>query len=162
MEFLHMNTDKPIKAEAIAESRSKTLYPEPFAALMDGRSKRKLGDHFGLENFGINLTKLSPGAMSALKHRHLKQDEFIYILSGTPTLVYGEKEYEMAPGDCFGFKCNNGVAHHLVNNSNSQVVYLEIGDRTPGDQVEYPDDDLLALSSKNGSWAFLHKDGTPY
>lgn len=157
-----MSDSKPISAEDVTEIRRKSLYPEPFASLMEGRSKRRLGDHFGLENFGVNLTRLAPGAMSALKHRHSKQDEFIYILSGTPTLVYGDAEFPMAPGGCFGFRHDNGLAHQLVNRSGSDAVYLEIGDRTAGDEVQYPDDDLSATAQEDGSWVFCHKDGTPY
>ena len=157
-----MSDRKPAKAEEVMENRRKTVYPEPFASRVEGRSKRRLGDHFGLENFGVNLTRLAPGAMSALKHRHSKQDEFIYILSGTPTLVYGDAEFPMAPGECFGFRCGHGLAHHLVNRSGSDTVYLEIGDRTPGDTVEYPDDDLSAAAQEDGSWVFCHKDGRPY
>jgi uncharacterized cupin superfamily protein len=153
---------KPINAEAIAANLGKSTYPPPFTSMMEGRIKRKLGDHFGLENFGVNLTTLSPGAMSALKHRHKKQDEFVYILSGAPTLIHAEMEYTMRPGECFGFRCNNGMAHHLVNRSDEDVVYLEIGDRTKGDEVEYPDADLRAVSQEDGSWVFLHKDGAPY
>lgn len=94
-----MHNITPINADSIAENKNKSLYPEPFASMVKGRSKRKLGDHFGLTNFGVNLTKLSPGTISALKHHHSKQDEFIYILSGIPTLIYGDNEYLMAPGD---------------------------------------------------------------
>ncbi len=157
-----MNKIDPISAKQIQVASTKSLYPEPFASMMEGRVKRKLGDHFGLTNFGINLTELNPGAMSALKHHHLKQDEFIYILSGTPILVFGGKEFEMQPGDCFGFKKGQNIGHQLVNKSEELVVYLEIGDRTVGDIVEYPDNDLCAQSSTVGSWTFLHKDGTPY
>lgn len=151
-----------ISAKQIDFTSKKSLYPEPFASLMEGRVKRKLGDYFGLTNFGINLTELNPGAMSALKHHHLKQDEFIYILSGAPTLIFGNEEYVMSPGECFGFKKGQNIGHQLVNKSKELVVYLEIGDRSVGDKVEYPDDDLSAQSNTDGSWFFLHKNGTPY
>ena len=157
-----MDLPKPMQATGIVENNSKSAYPEPFASLMNGRAKRKLGDYFGLTNFGVSLTELSPGAMSALKHRHLKQDEFIFILSGAPILRYGNKEYLMSPGECFGFACASGVAHQLINRSDNLVVYLEIGDRTAGDQVDYPENDLRAEFQENGVWLFLHKDGTPY
>lgn len=62
-------------------------YPEPFASRMAGREKRPLGDFFGLSNFGVNLTRLIPGAGSALRHAHAMQDEFLYILEGHPVLV---------------------------------------------------------------------------
>jgi uncharacterized cupin superfamily protein len=61
--------------------------PEPFFSRMSKREKRPLGDIFGLKNFGVNLTRLAPAGESALLHRHSKQDEFIYILEGRPTLI---------------------------------------------------------------------------
>lgn len=137
-------------------------YPEPFASRVAGREKRALGDLFGLRNFGVNLTRLPPGAISALLHRHTKQDEFIYILEGTPTLRTGEAEVLLRPGMCAGFAHATGVAHQLVNRSASDVVYLEVGDRSSGDEGSYPEDDLAAVIGSDGKWRFTHKDGTAY
>jgi uncharacterized cupin superfamily protein len=136
-------------------------YPEPFFSRMKGRLKRPLGDLFGLTNFGVNLTTLSPGAVSALRHAHSKQDEFVYILRGHPTLVTDEGRTRLSPGMCAGFKAGTGNGHHLVNETGEDVVYLEAGDRTPGDEGSYPDDDLKA-KLVDGRWAFVHKDGRPY
>jgi uncharacterized cupin superfamily protein len=159
-EFAAMN--KPIAAMAIPERKVKSIYPAPFAELMQGRSKRRLGDHFGLTNFGVNLTEIAPGGMSALKHCHQTQDEFIYILSGMATLVLGDDEFPMVPGDCIGLPAGSGLGHHLLNRSQETVVYLEVGDRSADDNVDYPDDDLQAVSQPGGGWQFLHKDGKPY
>ena len=147
-------------AEAPARSRP-SVYPEPFAARMAGRVKQPLGDLFGLANFGVNRTVLAPGAVSALRHRHTRQDEFIYILDGTPTLVTDAGETVLAPGMCAGFPAG-GDAHMLHNRSDRDAVYLEIGDRTPGDAASYPDDDIAAALDADGKWRFTHKDGTPY
>ncbi len=145
-----------------AAPRSKpSNYPEPFAARMGGREKRALGDVFGLSNFGVNLTRLAPGAQSALRHAHSKQDEFVYILQGHPTLMTDEGATPLAPGMCAGFKAGSGNGHQLVNETSADVVYLEVGDRTPGDEGIYPDDDLKALMVE-GKWQFVHKDGSPY
>jgi uncharacterized cupin superfamily protein len=152
----------PISAKSIPASMGKTNYPAPYAFLVEGRLKRKLGESFGLTNFGVNLTHLSPGAMSALAHSHSKQDEFIYILGGNPTLIFGEEEFILNPGDCHGLKAGTGIAHQLVNRSEENVTYLEIGDRTIGDEVEYPNDDLKATQLSNGEWMMTHKDGRPY
>lgn len=152
----------PLSAESIPVNEKKTIYPEPFASMVEGRDKRKLGDFFGLENFGINLTHLSPGAISALLHHHSKQDEFVYILEGTPTLVLDDKAFIMNPGDCYGFKAGTGVGSQLVNKSNDIVKYLEIGDRAKGDEAEYPDDDLKAIQLEDGRWSLTHKDGRAY
>ncbi|MDX7712776.1 MULTISPECIES: cupin domain-containing protein [Aeromonas] len=153
---------RPIQATAIPENTAKSLYPEPFATLVKHRTKRKLGDHFGLANFGVNLTTLAPGAISALKHHHGRQDEFVYVLSGTPTLRHGEEEYQMSPGECIGFKGGSGLAHQLLNHGEVDAVYLEVGDRLPGDTVEYPDDDLALVQGADGAWSARHKDGSPY
>ena len=154
---------RPIAIKASdAPARTKpSNYPEPFASRMAGRQKRPLGDLFGLTNFGVNLTRLAPNAVSALRHAHSKQDEFIYILQGHPTLHTDEGCTQLSPGMCAGFKANTGNGHNLSNETSEDVLYLEIGDRTPGDEGSYPDDDLKALL-EDGLWKFVHKDGTPY
>ena len=145
-----------------APTRTKpSNYPEPFASRMEGRVKKPLGDIFGLTNFGVNLTRLAPKAVSSLRHAHTKQDEFIYILQGNPALYTDEGRTQLSPGMCAGFKAGTGNGHHLVNESTEEVVYLEAGDRTPGDEGSYPDDDLKALLVE-GKWQFVHKDGAPY
>ena len=136
-------------------------YPEPFASRVAGREKRPLGDLFGLTNFGVNLTCLHPGAQSALRHAHRTQDEFVYILQGSPMLVTDAGETQLIPGMCAGFKAGTGDGHHLINRTNQEVIYLEMGDRSPGDEGTYPDDDLKAMQV-NGKWQFTHKNGEPY
>jgi uncharacterized cupin superfamily protein len=154
---------KPLAIEALAAApRIKpSNYPEPFFSRMAGREKRPLGDLFGLKNFGVNLTRLAPGGESALMHRHSRQDEFIYILQGEPTLVTETGELQLRPGMCAGFPAM-GAAHHLVNRTTSDALYLEIGDPTPGDAGAYPNDDLVATLDETGQWRFAHKDGRPY
>jgi uncharacterized cupin superfamily protein len=151
----------PIAAQSIPAIIGKTNYPEPYASLVQGRLKHKLGDFFGLTNFGVNLTHLLPGAISALAHSHSTQDEFIFVLTGTPTLILGDQEFLLNPGECYGFKAGTGIAHHLVNRSAETVTYLEIGDRTAGDQVKYPNANLKATFI-NGEWMITDKDDRPY
>ncbi len=147
---------------ADAPPRSKpSNYPEPFASRMAGRVKSPLGDLFGLKSFGVNLTRLSPGAVSALHHRHSHQDEFIYVLEGEPTLLTDLGEMQLGPGMAAGFPAS-GTAHHLENRTERDCVILEVGDRAEGDEVTYPTDDIRAVMGDDGKWRFAHKDGTPY
>lgn len=155
------NQDTALIATEVAPRAKKSIYPEPFASRMEGREKRILGDLFGLKNFGVNLTTLAPKAVSALRHSHTKQDEFIYIVQGHPTLLNNVGKTVLAPGMCAGFKAGTDDAHCLVNETDDVVLYLEVGDRSAGDEVNYPDEDLKAVF-QNGAWAFLHKDGSPY
>ena len=134
----------PFVAAATPPRAQATLYPPPFGERMRGREKRTLGDRFGLTNFGVNLTRLEPGAQSSLRHRHSAKDEFIYVVEGHPTLLLDEAEYELSPGMCAGFAAGKG-SHYLVNRSSLPSAYLEVGDRTPRDEVFYPDDDIQVI-----------------
>ena len=104
---------------------------------------------------------LEPGGGSAQRHWHEKEDEFIYVVEGTPTLITDEGETELAPGMFAGFPAGRPNGHNLVNNSDGIVVYLEIGTRTPDDTVMYPDVDMMAVGEE-GEYKFLHKNGMPY
>ena len=117
--------------EAPARTKSSN-YPQPFASRMVGREKHPLSDLFGIANFGVNLTRLAPHASSALRHAHTRQDEFIYILQGHPTLHTDEGHTPLAPDMCAGFKAGTGNAHRLINETEEEVLYLEVGDRVPG------------------------------
>jgi len=108
------------------------------------------------------LTRLPPGGMSALRHTHSSEDEFVYVLEGEPVLVTNMGETSMRPGMCAGFKAGSGNAHHLINRTDREIVYLEIGDRNAGDTVIYPDDDLGRALAPDGTRVFVHKDGRPY
>jgi uncharacterized cupin superfamily protein len=106
-----------------APLRSKrSIYPEPFASGMIGREKKPLGDLFALSKFGVNLTRLAPGTLSALRHAHSMQDEFFYVLQGNPVLVTDIGETQLHPGMCAGFKAGTGDAHQLMNRSSEDVV----------------------------------------
>lgn len=156
-------SDQPIAIEAaLAPLRTTpSVYPEPFASRMKDRVKHPLGNLFGLTNFGVNLTRLKPGGTSALRHAHTRQDEFIYVLEGRPTLVTDEGKTPLSAGMCAGFKAGTGNGHHLINETTQDALYLEIGDRTAGDEASYPDDDLRAVMVE-GKWQFTHKDGREY
>src|SRR5208282_2721130 len=157
-------TMKPVAIEAasVPAARPGRGYPEPFAARVAGRARRALGDLFGLTQFGVNLTRLPPGGMSALRHTHSREDEFVYILEGEPILLTNTGETAMRPGMCAGFKAGSGDAHHLINRTDREIVYLEIGVRNAGDTVIYPDDDLGRALAPDGTRVFVHTDGRPY
>lgn len=150
-----------VVAADVAPNLKKSNYPEPFASLMEAREKRRLGDLFGIAKFGVNLTRLAPGGISALLHGHTRQEEFVYVLEGRPTLVTESGETQLEPGMCAGF-VPSGEAHQLVNRTDETVAILEIGDRLSDDQGFYPKDDLKAVMGADGQWLFTHKDGSAY
>ncbi len=145
---------EPIIAENVYARKGQTNYPEPYAQLVSGRTKRKLGDYFGITNFGVNLTTLEPGSISSLFHHHSSQDEFIYVLKGEVVLRLGDREYSLQPGDCVGLPAGTGTPHQLVNRSSENATYLEIGDRSSGDEVNYPNDPIKVRMDSDGHWVF--------
>ena len=146
-------------AKAPLDSRS--TYPEPFNRVVVGRKRKRLGNAAGLEQFGVNLTTLKPGAASALRHWHQKEDEFVYILEGEVVLIENDGETVLKPGDAAGFKANVPNGHHLVNKSGRDAVYLEIGTRSKLERAEYPDVDLVVIRDETGG-RYTHKNGQPY
>lgn len=142
---------------------SGSRYPQEFQAKVAGRIRQRLGDFAQLQNFGVNLVTLQPGSASALRHYHSQQDEFIYILAGELTLITNAGETILTPGMAAGFPKTEADGHHLVNKSVDIAMYLEVGDRSANDKVNYPDDDLIAQLKENGKgYIFLHKNGLNY
>jgi uncharacterized cupin superfamily protein len=140
---------------------SRSTYPEPFNRAVLGRERKRLGNAAGLDQFGVNLTTLKPGAASALRHWHEKEDEFIYVLEGEVVLIEDDGEVVLRSGDAAGFKANVPNGHHLVNKSGRDAVYLEIGTRSKHERAEYPDDDLRVIRDEKGG-RYTHKNGQPY
>jgi uncharacterized cupin superfamily protein len=136
-------------------------YPEPFKSRVAARRKQRLGEALGLTRFGVNLTTIPPGAVSALRHWHSHEDEFIYVVSGELTLVTDGGEQRLGPGACAGFPAGRADGHCLVNRTDRDAVYLEVGDRRPEDTVTYPDDDIAGRATPQGR-RFTRKNGTPY
>jgi len=147
----------PALDPAAVAVRRGTSYPSGFDAPCAAREKRRLGDALGLRNFGVNLVTLPPGAASSQRHWHSHQDEFVYIVEGEAALVTDAGEQTLGPGMVAGFPAGRADGHHLVNRSGTDVVYLEVGDRPPADDVDYPDIDMLLRGGR-----FIRRDGTPY
>jgi len=143
-------------------SRTTSIYPEKFQHHVAGRVKKALGNAAGLKNYGVNLVTLAPGSCSALRHWHTRQDEFIYIIEGEATLFTNAGEQILTAGMMAGFPAGEDDGHQLINRSDTVVIYLEVGDRTPDDEAYYPDDDLMAKTGENGKRIFTTKDGKLY
>ncbi|MCC0012700.1 MAG: cupin domain-containing protein [Rhodobiaceae bacterium] len=143
------------------EARTKTVYPAEFAHVTNGRAKRALGNAFGLDQFGVNLTDLAPGAASALKHWHTQEDELVYVLSGEVVLLIGDDEEILTAGDCIGFKAGAATGHAIINRSGETATILEVGSRRMDiDEGHYPDVDLHVIPDGKGGRRFVRKDGS--
>ena len=140
---------------------SGSAYPPPFDEIVRGRHRHRLSPATGLRKFGVNLVRLEPGSSSSARHWHTHQDEFVYVVAGTATLVTDDGETEMGQGMAAGFPAGNPNGHQVVNRSDEDVWYLEVGDRPQREDVIYSDDDM-ANAVIDGRPNFTRKDGSAF
>lgn len=139
--------------------RTGSGYPPPYDAPCAARTRKRLGDAGGLQDFGINLMTLPPGGWSSQRHWHSHEDEFVYVLQGELTLVEDAGETILQAGDCAAFPKNSGDGHHLINRSDTVAIYLEVGSRHSEDLTTCSGIDMM---SSNADGRFVRKDGSPY
>ena len=153
----------PALDPATVAGEERQPYPAPWDKALAGKYRKALGDALGLTQLGINLSRLAPGAISALRHWHTGEDEFVYIVSGEPTLVCDSGEQQLRPGHVAGFPAGSGDGHRLENRTGGDAVFLEIGTRATADRVHYSDDDLVLYKTVSApARRFTRRDGTPY
>ena len=146
---------------AQAPVKTGSIYPEPFAAMMQGRSSLRLGEVGGLTQYGVNLVMLEPGAMSSLRHWHLHEDEFVWVVEGECTLVQDGGETVMRPGDCAAFPAGQANGHHFMNFTDRVAKFLVVGTKAPTEIATYCDVDLR-VEMAGGKARFTYKDGTDW
>jgi uncharacterized cupin superfamily protein len=151
----------PVIDQSTIVPRTGSIYPEPYAAMMKGRSSLRLGDAGGLTQFGVNLVILQPGALSSLRHWHRVEDEFVMVTEGECVLVQDEGETVMRPGDCAAFPANDGNGHHFINRSGAVAKFLVIGSRSTHEVATYSDVDLV-VEITEGKARFTYKDGSDF
>jgi uncharacterized cupin superfamily protein len=133
-------------------------YPKEFAYAIVGREKRKIGDAVGLTHFGVNIACIKAGGASALRHWHTSEDEFIYVLEGELVLQENDGELVLKPGDAAGWRANGGIGHCLLNRTDRDAVYLEVGTRSKDEYVHYPDVDFVMVRNEQGR-KWMRKNG---
>ena len=138
-----------------------SIYPEPYAGMMAGRSSLRLGEAGGLTQFGANLVILAPGALSSLRHWHQNEDEFVMVTMGECVLVQDAGETVMRPGDCAAFPAGDPDGHHFINRSDREARFLVVGTKAPREVGTYSDVDLR-VEIEGGKARFTYKDGSDW
>ena len=151
----------PALDPATVAVKAGTDYPAPFKEGVEARQNRRLGDALGLSQFGVNLVRLGPGVLSAQRHFHTHEDEFIMVVEGELTLITEAGEQVLGAGMAAGFPAGTADGHHLINRTAADAVYLEVGSRHPDDEVDYPDIDML-IRHMDGRRTYVRRDGTAY
>lgn len=144
-----------------APVKTGSIYPEPYASQVAGRSSQRLGDLAGLSQFGVNIVTLQPGAVASLRHWHLKEDEFAIVLDGDLTLVEDSTEIPMLPGDCAAWQAGIANGHRFENRSGTPARFLVVGSKQPDEVVTYSDVDLVVRLGQ-GQPRFTYHDGSDW
>jgi len=97
-----------------------------------------LGRALGLARFGVNHETIFPGGRSSKPHAHSKDEEFVFVLEGQPSLWIDGQISELKPGDSVAFPSGTGIAHTFINNSNSPIKLLIVGEHSSDDRLTYP------------------------
>lgn len=143
------------------KSDTSTGYPEPYRQVTIGRERKRLGLAAGLDQFGVNICRLKPGAASSQRHWHANEDELVYVLEGEVVLCEDDGETILKPGDATAWKAGVANGHCLVNRSDRDAVVIEVGTRANAERATYPDIDMLMERDADGAH-YLHKNGEPY
>ena len=144
-----------------APVKTGSIYPEPYASQMAGRSSLRLGQAAGLTQFGVNLVTLQPGARSSLRHWHKAEDEFVMVLEGELVLLQDEGEYHLRPGDCAAWKAGDPNGHCFVNRTDAPARFLVVGSKAAHEIATYSDVDMV-MELKDGTMSLTYRDGTPW
>lgn len=139
------------------------MYPDPFWKECVGRSRKRLGNAIGLTQYGVNVTTLKPGTWSSQRHFHANEDEFIYVLEGEIVLVEDAGETILKPGNAAGFKAGKRNGHALINRTDRDAVYFEVGTRAKSEHTTYSDIDMQVKRDDSGAMVYSRKtSGAPY
>lgn len=138
-----------------------TRYPPPFDKAVVGRARQRLGNAAGLDQFGVNLCRLKPGAASSQRHWHQNEDEFVYVLEGEVVLCEDDGETVLKPGDAAAWKAGATNGHCLINRSDKDALVLEVGSRAKSERAVYSDIDMQIVRDEKGA-RYMKKNGEPY
>jgi uncharacterized cupin superfamily protein len=138
-----------------------TGYPAPYRDAVTGRERKRLGNAVGLDQFGVNLTRLQPGAASSQRHWHEKEDELVYVLEGEVVLCEDDGETVLKPGDAAAWKAGVPNGHCLVNRSEYDAVFIEVGTRAAAERAYYSDIDMMVERGEKGA-RYTRKNGEPF
>jgi len=140
---------------------SAITYPKPFDKMVEGRSRKRLARSAGLTQFGVNICTLKPGAASSQRHWHENEDELVYVLAGEIVLCEDGGETVLKPGDAAAWKAGVANGHCLINRTDRDAVFIEVGTRAKVERAHYSDIDMMVVRDDSG-FNYTNRNGKPY
>jgi uncharacterized cupin superfamily protein len=131
-------TERPgfIKHWRALEEADDSHYPGDTELMSIGA---KLGQQLGLTRLGIHHERLPPGRRTSYPHAESAEEEFVFVLEGTPDVWIDGTLHRLAPGDSVGFPAGTGICHSFLNNTADEVRLLVVGEASkPENRTHYP------------------------
>ena len=127
-----MNRPDSIKHWKEIQEADDSHYPGSHELLSIGSP---FGRHFGFARLGIHHELLPPGRRTSWPHCESTEDEFVYVIEGAPDVWLDGELVRLAPGDGVGFPAGTGLCHTFINNTDTDVRLLVVGDRRRHDNL---------------------------
>jgi uncharacterized cupin superfamily protein len=143
-----MSTD-PVRRTNLA-----AIACEPRPQLPEGfrRNSVRVGALLGAARTGLSVYELPPGQAVSPYHFENPDEEWLLVVSGTPTLRHPDGEEQLEPWDMVFFPPGPEGAHLVRNNSEStaRVAMFSSSSALVG-AVVYPDSDMVWVWSNDDS-----------
>jgi uncharacterized cupin superfamily protein/RimJ/RimL family protein N-acetyltransferase len=98
-----------------------------------------VGKKLGLQKIGIHIETILPGRRTSWPHAESTEEEFAFVLEGSPDAWVDGNLYPLKPGDFVAFPSGTGVTHTFLNNSKNVARMLVGGERPKKDnKIYYP------------------------
>jgi uncharacterized cupin superfamily protein len=101
--------------------------------------RASFSEHFKLMRLGIHHDRLPPGRRVSWPHAEADEEEFVYVIEGEPDLWMDGAVRRLKPGDGVGFPSGTGIAHTFINNTETDVRLLVVGEASrKRSRIDYP------------------------
>ncbi|WP_428945234.1 cupin domain-containing protein [Pantoea sp. FN060301] len=118
------------------EEPDNTHYPDSDELMAIGAP---LGRSLGLTRLGIHHIRLLPGRRMSYPHAESAEEEFVYVLEGTPDAWINGEIHPLKPGDAVGFPAGTGLCHTFINNSSEEARFMVVGEANKAENlIHYP------------------------
>ncbi|CAB3787795.1 cupin domain-containing protein [Pararobbsia alpina] len=112
-----------------------------------------LARKLGLQRIGIHHNRLPPGRRTSYPHAESAEEEFVYVLEGTPDVWVDGNLHRLRPGDSVAFPAGTGICHSFLNNTSEEVRLLVIGEVTkPENRIYYPLNESSFAVTRENRW----------
>jgi uncharacterized cupin superfamily protein len=125
---------------------------DPRPQLPDGfrRNSTRVASAMGAARTGLSVYELPPGQAVGPYHYEDPEEEWLLVVSGTPTLRHPDGEDKLEPWDIVFFPSGPAGAHLVRNDSDSTARVAMFSSITAVGAVVYPDSDMIQIFTTEG------------